>query len=398
MIADSRQQAGRGRALFPRPVLLAGIFAVLAALLLADLMPRYAPGLLRFEHAMGDVRTSLLSDQLPSQHPHVAVLGITDLTLANSKARLPIDRALLARLVDAVDAAGAKAIGIDVLFVRIQPAEGEEELIEAIRRAKAKVVLAAADERVGLSPAETERQAKVLAAAGRPAGYANFSTERDWVVRFKAPPAPGTAFPKSFARLLAESAGTTVDERTRRIAWLRDPEDRSDTFLTIPGEVLLRPAGDPLLKSAQEGLKDKIVIIGAMLPDVDRHITPLSSRASERMAGAVVHAHIVAEMLDGRRIGQLEVDSLALRLGLAALAGFGFWIGWRFRLSRRGLLLSSLATITILALDTFVFWQSRIILPVVLALMAWFLGEFTGHYMGLWLGHRRPERARWFTR
>ena len=81
-------------------------------------MPRYAPGLLRFEHAMADVRTVAASDQLPSQHPHVAIVGITDQTLNDSRAVLPIDRALLARLVDAVDAAGAKVIGIDVLFYR----------------------------------------------------------------------------------------------------------------------------------------------------------------------------------------------------------------------------------------------------------------------------------------
>ena len=61
----------------------------------------YAPGLLRFEHVLGDVRTAYLSDRLPSQHPHVAIVSITDDTLKDSKVRQPIDRALLARLVDA---------------------------------------------------------------------------------------------------------------------------------------------------------------------------------------------------------------------------------------------------------------------------------------------------------
>ena len=36
------------------------------------------------------------------------------------------------------------------------------------------------------------------------------------------------------------------------------------------------------------------------------------------------------------------------------------------------------------------FWQFRIILPIVLALAAWFMGEFSGHYVGRWLGPRRP--------
>src|SRR5262245_53546066 len=77
---------------------------ILASVLLADIMPQYAPGLLRFEHSLADTRTSALSDQLASQHPHVA---ITDQTLSEYKTRLPIDRALLARLVEAIDTAGA---------------------------------------------------------------------------------------------------------------------------------------------------------------------------------------------------------------------------------------------------------------------------------------------------
>lgn len=380
---------------FHRPFLLAGIVAVLVTLVLADLVPRYAPGLLRFEHAMADVRTSFLSDRLPSQHPHVAIIGITDQTLSDYKTRLPIDRHLLARLVDAADTAGANAIGIDILFYRTAPADNEDLLIDAIKRAQAKVVLAAADERLSLSQPQIDRQVRFLAETGRPAGYVNLATERDWVVRFKARPAPGSAYPKGFAQLLAESAGFIMPEDRRRIAWLREPLDGSDTFLTIPAETLLRPADDPLLQAARAGLKDKIVIIGGLLPDLDQHLTPLTSLTHEKMSGALVHAQIVAEMTDGRSIGQLEVDSIALRLGLAFLAGFGFLIGWIYRHKRKGAVLGSLATVVIVVLDTFVFWQSRIILPIVLALLAWFMGEFAGHILGRWLGHR-PDRTMWF--
>src|SRR5947207_915595 len=130
----------------PRPpVLLAAIFAILTSVVLVDLVPRFAPGLLRFEYAMADIRTSLLSDQLPSQHPHVAIVGITDQTLSDYKMRLPIDRALLARLVEAVDAAGAKVIGVDILFYRTAPVDNEEMFVAAIKRATATVVLAPAD-------------------------------------------------------------------------------------------------------------------------------------------------------------------------------------------------------------------------------------------------------------
>jgi adenylate cyclase len=398
MTDEAHIRARGGTALFPRPVLLAGVVAVLAALLLADLMPRYAPGLLRFEHALADVRTSFLSDQLPSQHPHVAIVGITDQTLSDYKTRLPIDRALLARLIDAIDAAGAKVVGIDFLFYRTAPVDNEDMLFAAIRRARAKIILAAADERLGLSQPQIDRQLAFFAQAGRPAGYVNLATERDWVVRFKAQPAPATAYPKSFAQLLAEAAGFRVGGTLRRIAWLREPRDGSDTFLTIPAETLLGATDDPLFKAASSGLEGKIVILGGLFPDLDQHLTPMTSRTHDRMPGAVVHGHIVAEMVDGRGIGQVEVDSLVLRLGLAVLAGFGFLIGWRYRLKRQGILLGSLATVVILAIDIIVFWQFRIILPIVLALLAWFIGEFLGHHVGRWLGRRSRAASMWFAK
>jgi adenylate cyclase len=395
MKADPQPRPLR-RGSLARPIVLAGLFAVLTTLLLADLIPRYAPGLLRFEHVMGDVRTHLLSDRLPSQHPHVAIVGITDQTLSGYKTRLPIDRVLLAHIVEALDEAGAKVIGLDFLFTRVTPADNEDMLIDAIKRAKANIVLAAADERLNLTPAQAERQAHFFAQTGRPAGYVNLATERDWVVRFKAPAAPGGAFPKSFARLLAEGAGYPTVGAHRRIAWLREPRDGSDTFLTIPAETLLGPESDPLTRAARAGLKDKIVIVGALMPDLDLHQTPITAGAPERMAGAVIHAHIVAETVDGRHIGQLEADSAVLRLVLAVLSALGFLVGWRYRLKRKGLLLSSIATVAIIAVDTIVFWEFRIILPVVLALIAWFLGEFSGNVAGRLA--IRGNRKAWFVR
>lgn len=389
--------SARTRALFPRPFLLCAVFAVLSTLLFAEILPRYAPGLLRFEHALGDVRTSYLADQWPSQHPHVAIVGITDETLKDNKVRQPIDRALLARLVDAIDAAGAKVIGIDILLARTPPPDNEDQLIAAIRRAKAEIVLAAADRRIDLPKAHFDHQQNLLAAVGRPAGYINLATERDWVVRFKAQAAPDSPYPKSFAALLAEKFGAKIDTSYKRIAWLREPADHSDTFLTLPAQILLKDP-DASSANARAALKNKIVIIGGLFADIDRHLTPLTAKAIELQPGALIHAHIAAELVDGRHIVQLETDSLALKLALLAVAALAFLVGWYFRHTSQGLLLGSLATAAIIAVDTFVFWQWRTILPIVLALLAWFLSEFTGRYIGRWLGPRKIGRSRWFTK
>jgi adenylate cyclase len=397
MVGDRRTKGDPDGAVFPRPLLLAVIVAALASILLVDIVPRYAPGLLRFEYALADMRTALLSDQLPSEHPDVAIVGITDQTLNDYKIRLPIDRVLLSRLVEAVDAAGAKVIGLDFLFYRTSPSDNEEMLVSALKNARAKVVIAAADERLGLTQAQIDKQVAFLAAIGRPGGYANLATERDWVVRFKALSAPGSRFPKSFAQMMVEAAGYAPRDESRRIAWLREPADHSDTFLNIPADALLNPGDDPFFKRARDRIKDKVVIIGSLLPDLDQHLTPLTSQTQQRMPGAVIHAHIAAELIDGRRIYQLEANSWVLRLGLVALTAFGFLIGWTYRLKRQGILLSSLATVVIISIDTIAFWQSRIILPIVLALLAWFIGEFTGHWLGRLLGPR-TDRTRWFAK
>ncbi len=317
-----------------RPLLLCAIFAVLSTLLLADLAPRFAPGLLRFEHYMGDVRTAFLSDQLPSQHPQVAIVAVTDDTLAGYKTLLPVDRHLLARLVDAIDAAGAKVIGLDFLFTSSTPDDNELLLIDAIRRARAKD--RAGGRRRARRPhagAAREAAGASCATSGRPAGFSNLATERDSVVRFMAQPyADGTpAYPKSFAALLAENGGHPSNETRPRIAWLRTPRDGSDAFLTVAAESLLRPEDDPLGKMLRDGLKDKIVLIGGTLREIDTHLTPLTNEPDEKMHGVTIHAHIAAQLVDGRGIGQLETNSMALRLALAGLTALGFLVGWAHR-------------------------------------------------------------------
>jgi hypothetical protein len=200
-------------------------------------------------------------------------------------------------------------------------------LIDALKRAKSRVVLAAADERLGLSASQIEWQFAFFREVGRPAGYANIATQRDWVVRCEALPAAGGAFPMSFAELLADTQlHQKPENRWRRIVWLEEPPDGSDPMLMIPAETLLGAPDDPLVQRARSGLNDKIVILGALLPDIDQHLTPLTASTSEPVAGAVIHAHIVAQHVDGvflyRIYGTLQY-LISVTLCLAA-----FVLGW----------------------------------------------------------------------
>jgi len=175
------------------------------------------------------------------------------------------------------------------------------------------------------------------------------------------------------------------------------PRDGSDAFLTVSAETLLRPTDDPVANVLREALKGKIVLIGGTLREIDTHLTPLTNNPDEKMHGVGIHAHMTAQMVDGRSIGQLKPTRWRCGWPCAGVTALGFLVGWAFRAKRQGLLASGVASAVIVAVDTIVFWQFRIILPLVLALAAWFLGEFSGHYLGRWLGPR-GDRSMWFAR
>src|SRR5262245_32591781 len=88
------------------------------ALLAIFLVPTIQPTLLRAEHWAADWRTAWLSERLPTAHPKVAIVYITERSLAQFPYFLPPNRGYLADIIDAADKAGARAIGLDFFFTR----------------------------------------------------------------------------------------------------------------------------------------------------------------------------------------------------------------------------------------------------------------------------------------
>ena len=70
------------------------------------------------EHWSSDLQMAYLSDRKPSQYPRIALILINDKTLENYSYTSPIDRQLIADLVDRLDASGAKVIGLDFIVCR----------------------------------------------------------------------------------------------------------------------------------------------------------------------------------------------------------------------------------------------------------------------------------------
>ena len=378
---DDASAAGSSRAVR----LLAG-FAALASIAAVLLLPALTPWLLRIEHWTADWRNALLADRALHSNEQIAIVSITDATLRDVN-KSPIDRKLLARIVRAVDAAGPRAIGLDVLFFQKTDPAADSELTEALKTAAAKVVVGAADERAQLEPFQREFQASYLAGTGRPAGYLNIHHDPDNVVRFASLPAAASAFPKSFARQLAEAAGTSATDSGRPISWLDDAKDGTPAFFTLPAHDLL---ADHDLGTR---LKDRIVLIGGDFALRDRHRVPLTVLTGELMPGVTIHAQMLAPMLEpSRKFSELGLQKA--RFLLVALGLVGFALGWQLGNSRIAQYASwGVMTAILLAIDAICYRELRLVLPFTLAAVAWFAGLMAGRFLRTGLhSTTAPER------
>jgi len=367
------------------PTLRLALGLIYVGLLSAGLffLPRMAPALLQVEHWTADWRSALFSDQRASQHPDIAVITISEETLAGYPYRSPIDRGLLAELVTFADKSGAKAIGLDIIFDQPTEVMKDQGLHDALENAGRKIVLGALDERVNLNQRQRNHQTEFLVLPENAIGYLNTRRDADGVIRYTAPPAPNGKYPLSFAARMAEAAGIKNVKSPDRISWLKPPKDGSDIFLKIPGQVITKFANKPdlpLAKNIEAKLQGKLVLIGADFESEDRHTTPLTKLSNENMAGILVHAQIIAQLIDGRNIRHLA-QSYEWPI-LIVIALIGMLLGWRFRLKRFEFLVGLIATIILIAADFFIYSQFRVILPFTTPFISWVLGVTGGYYLG----------------
>ncbi len=336
-----------------------------------------------------DWRTALVSERLTAQRDDIAVVMIGEETVARYASRSPIDRQLVATLLDAIDQAAPQAIGLDIILDRPTEPAKDAALLSALHRISAPVVLGAID---GRTRRATERQLdyqeRFIAEAGKPAGHLYFAREDnrlatgDQVVRFIVGasthrPAPGRP---GFSHVLAGFRDKSVEPASPYIAWLRQPNDATPAFLqlSIPEHDAGSPPNVILPESWRASLKDRIVLVGGDFIDRDGHLTPFSVVDGARMQGVLIHAQILAQLLDGRSLRTLSrSEELAL---LVALAGLGYWLGHRYRLKRYEFLVWIAGLAVLVASGTLVFALWNLILPSASAFSAWVVGLWGGHY------------------
>ena len=367
----------------PKLSLAVCIFCLLAtaALLYAPLRAEF----LKIEPWTADWRTAFLSDKTMAPHSRVAVVVINKDTLAGYPYHSPTPRNLLAAVIEAVDAAEPAAIGVDIYFVRPTETDNDGAFVRAVQKRHGKVVLAAVNESATqFSESERQFQSRFLAEAGARVGYLNLRRDQDEVVRYTSPPVAGSSYPDSFALQVARTAlGPTAEPKasppSSRIAWLLREDYTPEPFAVVLAHDLLASAGETKVAAARAQLKGKAVLIGNDRPYVDRHRTPFSVKSGDDMLGLTIHAHITAQLVDGRSYAELGATSARALVG--ALALIGFLLGWAFFEQRLDLTGRSMATVALIAIDALVYSQLRIILPFTLALTAWLIGVAGGHHL-----------------
>jgi len=331
------------------------------------------------EHWSSDLRTAWLSQRPQTQHPRIVLIYVNEATLEPYPYLSPTDRQLLADLVRAVDAVGPKAIGFDFIIDRATEPAKDQALLEAVRTARAPVVLGALDEPIQASGAKSF-QAQFLEKANRDIGHLylderhNMLVISDNVVRLMANRTPGQPYQKSFAEVLTSKEGRHAEPRSRYISWLLSPKDNTETFLALTAEIVLGRTAARL--PVPELLRDKIVLIGGNFGDRDQHLTPLSVMSDKRFPGLFVHAQILAQLLDNRWLVTLPwpLQLLVMVLG----ATLGYWIG---RLVGHNYLIIELVSVGALILVGIVaFAYASLIFPYTGVLLAWLAGIAGGRY------------------
>lgn len=297
-----------------------------AAVWLACALLLLAPTWRTVEDRAFDLAATLLPPAVPDQ-PRIVVVAIDEPSFAELGSRWPWPRGVHGQLVDALAAAGAAAIGFDVIFAEPSLPEEDAALADAIARS-GRVVLAA-DEALVRSEhtLQTVRIGPLpeLALAGAETGFVGVELDRDGILR-RLPPRPDL-----FAARLLE----TADLRPRPIG----PEPPLLRFLPQGRgfrTVSYYQALDPPAFLPPDLLRGAIVLVGLVVKTTpepnqlpaDSFLTPLLGSQDHLMAGVEVQANAVANLAHGlplRPAGwPVRLGLLAVFVALAAW-GLGSW-------------------------------------------------------------------------
>lgn len=357
----------------------AALLLALIAFEVSAVFPDWTSPLERGDYAVRDFFLRLVPPASP--HPEIVIAAIDDFSLAWNASRWPWPRRDLAEIINWLNAAGARAIGVDIyLFEPDSDPQGDTALAAALEQAQLAVGLA----QITRNPSQGTETLNLPILPYRSAfdglGISEIRLDEDAILR--AVPAYDAFDNQMFyhwafelARGLKESGPPVIRSETAlEFSGQVVPVWRGQIIVPYAGPAETYPyysaARIPLGDYPAEAFRGKIVLLGATSASLqDTYPTPFSARRPT--PGVEVVANLLAAVLEGNYLqvapGWVNLLVIALMALLAA------WI-LRLRSPARMLtaMLAGMALYALVAL--FVFARFRLFLPVTGAETMLFLG------------------------
>jgi len=365
---------------WPGSVLRSAGIVGLATLLAVTLSQLSVVGLL--ERLTEDLRVSSFQAPMP-QSKDIVVVAVTEETLRRFKYRSPTDRRFLAGLLERIDRASPRAIGLDILLDQATEADKDEALLQALHAMRTPIFVSYTRS----SELVDEHQIAFLEAYLPASIRATAEFLRDPVdgtVRWGKSGRDGKEGrePPGLAVSIAAQSGVPAPQSALEIAWRSRPNPETPAFAIH--------AAHSIESLSDDHFRNKMVLIGGIVSMEDRYRTPLSFANAARdplVPGILIHAHALSQLVDGRRIQRPAPSILALVSGLLALAGY--LIAGR----RRNLLLSVTASLALIA----TFWLAALVCYRMTGSMVPLITPSLAMLLSVWFGdllHGRNERLR----
>lgn len=298
-----------------RPRLRNILMAMLVALLVAPLHGRAG---IRIVEARAFDLLSTISPWRPSE-PGAIIVAIDEPSFAELNERWPWSRTTHARLVEQLKAAGAKVIGLDIVFAEPSALEADEALAAALGKQS---VLAADREVIAMDHGTQVSRVgplPTLLRHGATSGVTSVELDSDGVLR-RMPEAAD-----SFASALLAARGEIVPALPSRP--LVQYWGGARSYPTVSYYQALDPAGF----LPPDIFRDRTVLVGLSLKAAplaesgatDAFETPYTIRTGTLTAGVEVHATLLDNLRQGLWITPAPIWAISLAVVACALLGTG---------------------------------------------------------------------------
>jgi adenylate cyclase len=311
-----------------------------------------------------DARFSIRGKQGPPSNVVLVEIDnatLQELTRLHMHSEFPFPRRYDAEVIDRLRLAGARTIAMDLEFTHETDVRDDNALIEAIGRARGKIVLAATE--IGRrGTTGVLGGGNLLAELGARAAEVILTVDADGSVR---------RFAYSYSGLHSFPVVTAETASGRAIAASRFERG------TLPIDFVGPPGGIRSFSYSKvlqgqfpaDAFRGKIVIVGASAPILqDNHITATSG--ARQMAGPEIMANATSTLLRGV---PLKNAPGPVNLALILLLGFAVPLG-STRLRRRRSLLDALALAAVFTVATQIAFNNGLIVAFVYPLLALGLG------------------------